>query len=220
MRVGVICGDRWHPADVIMQGLSPFERKSQDGPPSASNIELDYVLDTIEWSNENLAQYDVVILAKGNSRSATDWEPWLTEDVQKAFVSFVECGGGLLVIHSGTVGYKDEHLFRGLVGGVFDHHPVPCAVTVQTMANDTIPSIGVRTFEVHDEHYFMEIFDDSLNVFMISESMNGIQPAGWTRQQGKGRVCVLTPGHFAPVWQDADYHSTIAAALNWCAGGE
>jgi len=200
--------------------LAPFDAADQKSSISdeSGKYYMDYILDTINWSNEQLEKYGVVILAKGNARSATDWSPWLTEDVQKAFVDFVERGGGLLVIHSGTVGYRDDPLLRNLIGGVFAHHPAPCAVTVETSENDVISAIGVRTFEVHDEHYLMEMFGDDHNVFMTSTSAHGTQPAGWTRQQGKGRVCVLTPGHYGPVWQNPDYQCIIAAALNWCAG--
>jgi len=200
--------------------LAPFDAADQNSSISdeSGKYYMDYILDTINWSNEQLEKYGVVILAKGNARSATDWSPWLTEDVQQAFVDFVERGGGLLVIHSGTVGYRDDPLFRELVGGVFVHHPAPCTVTVNTLPGVVIPEIGVRTFEAYDEHYLMELFGDDHNVFMTSTSAHGTQPAGWTRQQGKGRVCVLTPGHYGPVWQDPDYQYIIDAALAWCAG--
>lgn len=214
MNIGVICGDRWHAADVVIEGLSPLDSGSDPG-----GFHFDYITDTLAWSNDTLKARDIVVLAKGNARSPVDWDPWLTEDVQQAFVDFVERGGGLLVIHSGTTGYSAEPLFRRLIGGGFVHHPHACPVTVTSEDNAVIPAIGAQTFTAHDEHYFMELYGDDLNHFMTSTSEHGTQPAGWTRQQGQGRVCVLTPGHFGPVWQDPTYRQMIAVALDWCAKG-
>jgi type 1 glutamine amidotransferase len=62
----------------------------------------------------------------------------------------------------------------------------------------------------------MALDDQDADVFLNSESEHGSQPAGWTRVEGAGRVCVLTPGHNLPVWQDASYQTVIANALRWC----
>jgi len=208
MRIGVFCGDRWHPASVVSEELTAIE---------ARGIEWEFITETIGWTPEGMDRYAAIVLCKVNCVSPTDPAPWLTESVQRAFLSYVERGGGLLVIHAGTVGYSKEPLFRGLIGGGFVRHPAPCLVDVETVGDSPI---GERSspFSVTDEHYFMELFNDDLNVFLTSRSEHGVQPAGWTRQQGKGRVCVLTPGHFAEVWQHPEYRRIIKDALEWCLG--
>jgi trehalose utilization protein len=86
-----------------------------------------------------------------------------------------------------------------------------------------------------DEHYRLEIIADDADVFMAShsppqgeESLYSDSPyhnspawvcaAGYSRVQGKGRVCVLTPGHLLPVWHNAEFQKCLANALHWCAG--
>ncbi|CAN5509301.1 hypothetical protein BH10CHL1_BH10CHL1_18130 [soil metagenome] len=47
-------------------------------------------------------------------------------------------------------------------------------------------------------------------------SRHGTQPGGWTRLEGDGRVCVLTPGHNLEVWLDPSYQILLGNALRWC----
>ena len=47
----------------------------------------------------------------------------MTDEVQQAFVNYVEAGGGLLAVHSGTAEYQETPTLRRLLGGVFTHHP-------------------------------------------------------------------------------------------------
>jgi uncharacterized protein len=212
MIAGVICGDMYHPADVVRDGMNALD---------TGGIALDYIVDAAEWSRERMTRYGVIVLSKGNARSPTDLAAWLTDEIQKEFVDFVERGGGLLVIHSGTVGYKNEPVFRHLVGGGFAHHPAPGPVQVDYIGSSTLLSgLNPSPFTVHDEHYLMEMFHDDLNVFLTSTSTpeHGTQPAGWTRHQGEGRVCALTPGHYREVWLHPAYQRIIASALAWCAG--
>jgi type 1 glutamine amidotransferase len=53
-------------------------------------------------------------------------------------------------------------------------------------------------------------------VFMTTSSEHGTQPAGWTRTEGEGRVCVLSPGHNAEVWLHPSFQALLRSALLWC----
>lgn len=202
MRVAVVCGDRWHPAEVIHQGLLPL---------MDDDIALDFFTDTSDWSRERMQQYDVFVLARDNG--------WVTDTVGQDLRDYVRQGGGLLICHSGTVGCRETHGLLALVGGVFLHHPHPCPVTLEYCGDFGRSPHDPKTISIHDEHYFVETTDD-IDVFLRSTSENGTQPAGWTRREGDGRVCVLTPGHFADVWSDSVYQNTLRIALNWCAASE
>jgi type 1 glutamine amidotransferase len=214
MKTGVLCGDRWHPAEVVREGLEPLRTDS---------TQFEFSIDPEEWSLDRMKQYDVLVLSKSNGkpepRAAHEDPDWLTDAVQQNFVQYVENGGGLLICHSGTVGYQNRPLFLGLVGGVFLHHPPHCSVTLEYHGDFGREKDDPRTFKIHDEHYFVETAPDNLT-FLTSTSENGTQPAGWTRRQGKGRVCVLTPGHFPDVWTHPVYQHTLRYALDWCAARE
>jgi type 1 glutamine amidotransferase len=44
-----------------------------------------------------------------------------------------------------------------------------------------------------------------------------VQPAGWTRAEGAGRVCVLTPGHNLEVWLHPEFQKLLLNACRWTA---
>ncbi len=205
MRVLVLCDDRWHPASVVKSGL---------GPLADEGFEFTYIEDMADWTPDMIKGFRVVILAKSNNFSSTDTKEWATEEAQSAFESYVQNGGGLLAIHSGTAGYKEASTIRGILGGVFTHHPEQCQVTVETVGQHIITD-GFEPFTLKDEHYFMEIVNEDLCVFLASKSQHGRQPAGWVRNHGKGKVCVLTPGHNLEVWLHPSFQLLLRNSLHW-----
>ncbi|MCA0758474.1 ThuA domain-containing protein [Paenibacillus sp. N4] len=210
MKIGVICHDYWHPGQTMTQGLEPLK---------AEGFRLDFIQDGEACTSSWLEDKAAVLIAKSNDAYTADSAPWLTEEKQTLLRSFVENGGGLLVLHSGTVGYRNETAYFELIGGVFVSHPKACEVTVAYAGEPVLPVKEPGSFTVHDEHYFVEVLDERIKVIMTSVSEHGTQPAGWVREQGKGRVCVLTPGHFLEALLHPGYQAAIAGGLRWCGGG-
>ena len=134
--------------------------------------------------------------------------------VQRAFVRYVQQGGGLLAVHSGTV-YAVHATLRALIGGAFVRHPEQCPVTVEPQPGHPLTA-GCTPFTLLDEHYIMEQDDPQADVFLTTTSEHGTQPGGWMRIEGLGRVCVLTPGHNLPVWQHPSFQALLRNALGWC----
>jgi type 1 glutamine amidotransferase len=205
MRVLVMCDDYWHPASVPKAGLEKL---------GTAGFELHWVDNTSNWSAEDIFAYPLVLLTKSNNVSSEDQTSWVNEDVERTFASYVRKGNGLLVVHSGTV-YKDKPEMRRLIGGAFLEHPKQCMVSVEPIAHHPL-TIGSNPFTVMDEHYMMAFDDESADVFMTTTSEHGTQPAGWTRSEGKGRVCVLTPGHNVEVWLHPAYQILLTNAMYWC----
>jgi type 1 glutamine amidotransferase len=206
VKVLVLCGDRWHPARTAREGLKPLEQKG---------FELDWVEDTANWSADKMMQYPLVILTKSNNISSSDERPWATPAVEVAFQNHVHAGNGLLVIHSGSADYREQKMLRGLMGGAFASHPDQCTVTVTAKPGNPLGA-DASPFKVFDEHYMMDLDDAEADVFLTTSSEHGTQPGGWTRTEGAGRVCVLTPGHNLEVWLHPAYQDLIHRALNWC----
>jgi type 1 glutamine amidotransferase len=179
---------------------------------------FDFIENANDWSAGRMAEYPVVILSKSDSVSQADRTSWMSEETQQAFVDYVRKGNGLLAIHSGTAGYKEKPALRKLLGGVFDQHPAQCPVMVEPDPCHPLAT-GNAPFTVKDEHYFMLMDAEDATVFMTSNSEHGQQPAGWTRTEGDGRVCVLTPGHNLEVWTQPGFQAVLKNALNWCEKG-
>jgi uncharacterized protein len=203
----VLCGDAWHSVAVVQCGFEAL------GNP---HFAFEFVTHGSRWSSELMKEFPLVVVAKANHLSATDLNPWLTVETQSAFQHFVCNGGGLLLLHAGTC-YKDLPAMRGVSGGAFLRHPEQCAVTIEPKASHPLTA-GVHPFTEADEHYFMAFDMTDADAFAWSRSMHGEQPAGWTRTEGRGRVCVLTPGHNLEVWLNPEFQKLLSNALRWTAG--
>jgi type 1 glutamine amidotransferase len=208
MKVLVFCDDLYHPAATVHAGLGPLD---------ATGFDFEWVENAAGWDPRQLAGYGVALLSKSNVCSATDRAPWLAGATENVLRDFVRAGGGLVAVHSGTASYKEVPAVRGLLGGVFDHHPPPCPVTVEPVAGHRLTAGVSIPFTIHDEHYQMIMDDPTVEIILRSRSEHGVQPAGWTRREGKGRVAVLTPGHFPAVWLHKSMQRLLANALNWVA---
>jgi len=207
MRILIICDDYWHPARTVRDGLATL---------SNPDLAFDWVEDAADWSAERMAEYPVILFAKSDNVSAADQSAWVTDAVQDAFVSYVRQGGGLLAVHSGTV-YAQKPVMRGLIGGAFLRHPKQCPVTVEPKEGHPLAA-GSTPFTLVDEHYMMALDDPQADVFVTTTSEHGTQPGGWTRIEGEGRVCVLTPGHNVEIWQHPSFQALLVNSLHWCSG--
>jgi type 1 glutamine amidotransferase len=225
MRVLLICDDYWHPGQVPIDGTAPLV---------GQGYEFDIITNANDFKPDMLAQYPVVTLCKCDEVSQTDKQSWKTDAVQRAFIDYVENGGGLLAVHTATVPGKNTQALDHLLGCRFISHPNACPVTVQPVKPHPVTE-GVGMFCETDEHYRLELIEPDVDILMASYSpLQGeegkyqedpyhntpafICPAGFVRQQGKGRICVLTPGHHPAVWINPHFQRTLSNALRWCAG--
>ena len=215
MRVLLICDDRYHPGDIPANGVAPLAKQG---------FEFDIIMNGNDFKPEALKNYSVVLLCKCDNISAADLNAWKTPEAQRALVDFVENGGGLLVIHSGMVSGAETAALDRLIGCRFVSHPAQCPVTVQPIKPHPV-TLGVGAFTEVDEHYNVEMLSGDADMLMASYSdqpkegdpiHNCINPGGYVRAQGKGRVCVLMPGHLLPVWLNPQFQRTLANSLRWC----
>lgn len=209
MNILVFCDDLYHPAATVRTGLAPLA--AQGG------FEFDWIENAAGWNPATLAGYRAVLLSKSNVCTHADKTPWLANGTETAFREYVRGGGGLLAVHSGTASFQDVAPVREVLGGVFLSHPPQCAVTVAPQAGHALTAGVGEPFVVHDEHYFMALDDPQADVFLHTRSEHGVQPAGWTRHEGKGRVAVLTPGHNREVWLHPSFQQLLVNALRWVA---
>jgi len=202
----VCCDDRFHPGADVRAGLAPLL--------ASAVCEVDW-LDGREFVEAtDLRRYQVVLLAKANVLSGADPRPWL-ESGDTSFFDYVRGGGGLLVVHAGLAGHKQVPAMRAATGGAFVHHPPPCEVIVEPRAGHVLTAGVDASFPIFDEHYFVEVDVPDSAVFLTTRSVHGEQPGGWTRTEGAGRVCALSPGHFSEVWLHPEFQKLLCNALRW-----
>ncbi len=206
MRVLAIAGDEWHSASVPRKGLQRLEQFGFD---------VDWAESGDDWSAIRLAEYSTVILCRAVGADSLNVSSWLSDEVQRKLLGYVQNGRGLLVLHSGAAFDEDAADMRELIGGYFLGHPEQCRVSIEPHGSHPLAD-GFVPFSERDEHYIMQLDDDVVDVFLTTSSEHGTQPGGWTVTRGSGRVCVLTPGHNEAVWMHPSYQDLLSNASLWC----
>ena len=213
----VLCDDCWHPAETVKRSFTQLPKE---------DFVFDYVCAPRDiLSNEMIRRYEVIVLARGNTFSAAlnkdpwfnpDWCEVMPEDLQR----YIEEGHGFLALHAGNAYRRDDcPEMVALIGNEFKFHPPQCPVTVKAVKEHPITR-GFMPFTARDEHYVIEVNAADAEVFLESESDTSArrQIAGYTRTFGKGRLCVLTPGHTLGIWQHSEFQRLLLNAIDWCGG--
>lgn len=213
----VLCDDIWHPAEVIERGLAGL----QDG-----QFHFDFVKDAKDILTERMiAKYPVIMNCKADNLTSGSEAPWFEDGVTEVGVEeleqYVRSGKGLLSVHSGNTSNQEQgKKYADFIGSNFVTHPPRCQIDITVTRCHPVTK-GVDNFTIRDEHYAMAGIAPDAEVFLESQSRTGgRQVAGYARSMGKGRICVLTPGHILAVWENEMFRKLLTNAIKWCAGME
>lgn len=221
-KILVICGDIWHPVEVIRAGFS--------GLPEYYD-RMVFVEDAKDMlTASDLDAYELVICCKGNHVTGGNSAPWFEEGLNELnpgdFDAYVRKGGGFLAVHGGASfaearapenGRRLCQEYIDFVGCEFLWHPVRCPVTYQVLDVKHPVTAGVESFCERDEHYQIRMTAEDAQILMTSASADGENmPAAYVRELGKGRLCCLLPGHVLHVWQNPEFRKLLTNTMNWC----
>ena len=151
----------------------------------------------------------------------------------------VERGTGLAGWHGGIAdSYRDSSDYLQLVGGQFATHPskdptehvgdatdnfVDHTVAVTEAGRRSPIMAGLGDFALRTEQYW--VLSDDLND-VLATTTHPVQahhpwhrpvttPAVWTREWGRGRVFVATPGHDVEVLSDPNVRTIVERGMLW-----
>lgn len=153
----------------------------------------------------------------------------------------VENGTGLAGWHGGIAdSYRNNVDYLQLVGGQFAAHPgndpknrtgeqsdnyVPYTVNLLPAAAHHPITQGLSDFDLVTEQYWV-LHDDYNDVLATTTQAARpwdpwlrpvTSPAIWTRQWGKGRIFVSTPGHRVEILENPTVRTIIERGLLWAA---
>lgn len=211
----VLCDDFWHPGEVIKRGI---------GCIKTSDFSFDFVYDAKDILNlKMLERYPVILNCKSNVINGANEHAWFEDGVTEVGVKeledYVKSGHGFISLHAGNAMHKDKDgPYVNFVGNSFIGHPPRCEIEVKISGNHPVVE-GVGNFSIRDEHYAIDVSaPDAVELFRTHSPSGGDQTGGYVREIGKGRLCVLTPGHILAVWEHPAFQKLLLNALAWCAG--
>ena len=180
--------------------------------------------DGADFTDANLAQYDVVIFNNTNSRNGAI----LTAEQRAAFERYIQGGGGYVGVHSASGTEYDWEWYGGLVGSFFKVHPANANVTVQ-VSDQVHPSTkGLpQLWERYEEPYDF-VASPRGNVHVLAnykassysgDTMGADHPISWCQNYDGGRSWYTGMGHFPEAYSsEVQFRQHLLGGIQWAAG--
>jgi type 1 glutamine amidotransferase len=155
----------------------------------------------------------------------------------------ITAGTGLVGWHGGIVdSYRNSAEYLHLVGGQFAAHPSRTSpaegttdindrhyeVNITDIGREHPLTEGLHDFELTTEQYW--VLTDDLNDVLATTTHPAepgqpwhrpvTSPAVWTRQWGRGRIVVVTPGHSVDVLEHATVRTILERGMLWATRAE
>jgi type 1 glutamine amidotransferase len=209
----VLIGDQPHEPGHIEEGLRPaFE---------AAGVVPHFTVDVRALTAENLARVRLLVILRDGLRRPTavanDSVAWMTPEQGRALAAFVEAGGGLLGLHNALGLYPADSAYLSIMAGRYTGHGPLERFRVEVADPDHEVTRGVSAYFAADEQHTPICDEGRAHVLLRSGSDDGKSaPAGWVRDQGRGRVCHLAGGHTREALLHPMYQKLLRNAVRWC----
>jgi len=210
-----IAGDFYHKAEglknfILAASPQGLEWDFQPFPP-----QLDFSI--LEKDPE---AYDIVLLASENRVEPEKSNAlWMSEEIALRLDKWVSQGGAFIALHTGMASYPEGGTYRKMIGGGFEFHPAPHPEyqIIPQVENKDHPILqGMDNFSIKDELYFVHREPEESTLLAISICTSyGSSSACWCREQGKGRVVALTPGHLPETQANPHLIKLLSNSMNW-----
>lgn len=188
---------------------------------------LDATEDSLAFTPGNLKKYDVVIFLQTTNNI-------LNNNQQEAFENYIENGGSLVTIHSGTVTEYEWPWYEKAIGAYFTGHPPvqQGKVIIEDRNHPSTAHFPDSVWVIDDEwysfdrnpredvHVLMSIDENSYEVddnrwFEGVEQRMGDHPLVWYKKVGKGRVFQTALGHESELYLNELFQKHLIGAIKW-----
>jgi len=188
----------------------PYQRAKEILPVLASRgVDVFYTDEPSDLNSAELNQYHALILYNNHSM--------VTQPQLNALLSFVEKGGGLVVLHCASASFQNSETFIRLVGGAFKSHGTGTFRTVVLESNHPVMR-GVPDFESWDETYIHTKHNPNRTVLAVRREGGHDEPWTWVRTYGQGRVFYTAWGHDRRTWSNEGFQKLLDNGVKWTSG--
>jgi type 1 glutamine amidotransferase/mono/diheme cytochrome c family protein/glucose/arabinose dehydrogenase len=197
-------------------------------------IQVDVSQDIEDLGRKKLSDYSAIVL-----NNYCNWHDpkGLSEPAKKAFLAYLEQGGGLVVVHFANgafhsslpeAGASDWPEYRKIVRRVWDHHGQGESqsshdafgkFTVNIAKNGHPIVAGLKPFEVTDELYFRQAGSEPIEPIISAKSQVTKQeePLAWTYDYANARVFQTLLGHSEKTYDTYEAREMLRRGVAWVA---
>jgi putative heme-binding domain-containing protein len=197
-------------------------------------IRVDISHDIEDFGRKRFAEYDLIV------QNYCNWNDprGLSESAKKAFVNYLQAGGGLLLLHFAngafhyslpTAGQSDWPEYRKIARRVWNHqgdehtrsgHDLFGSFRVDIATIRDPITEGLAAFTVNDELYFRQAGSEPIEPLITARSKvtGKDEPLAWTYRYGRGRVFQTLLGHSEQAYDAFETREMLRRAAAWVAG--
>ncbi len=203
-------GHKWRETTPVLVGAL-----TNDALLRVDVLEDPYRLDTTD-----LSPYRAVFLHFMN------WEkPDPNDKAKENLRSFIERGGGMVMIHFACGAFQNWPEFRNLAGRIYDRtntHDPRGPFTVELASTNHTITGGLTSFGVDDELYICLVGEKPINVLATARSKltKRYHPMAFFNSYGKGRVFQTPLGHDVKALRSGQTLELIRRGTLWTVGAE
>ncbi|MCM8772880.1 MAG: Gfo/Idh/MocA family oxidoreductase [Candidatus Omnitrophica bacterium] len=138
----------------------------------------------------------------------------LNKNVEENLIKYLKNGGGLFILHSSIICFKENQKLQEILGCKFlSHSPVfeyELKSNNSHFINRRIPSTLIQ-----DEFYFLDITSDNTQILFEGYWQGKILPLGYIKNYENGRIFYFSPGHSLETFKNKDILKVIKRGINW-----
>ncbi|WP_331973566.1 ThuA domain-containing protein, partial [Actinophytocola sp.] len=202
--------------DSIPDGIAAIQKLGQD-----HGFAVDATEDDTLFTDDNLAQYDVVIFL------STTGDPLGTQAEKDAFQRYIEGGGGFVGVHAAADSGYDWEWYGGLVGGYFKQHPAIQQATVKVEDPAHPSTAGLPTTLSRTDEWYDYQVDPRGTVHVLTSldektytggTMGFDHPNTWCQDYDGGRSWYTGLGHTKESYVEPEFLHLLLGGIQTAAG--
>jgi len=173
------------------------------------------------YTPEAAAAYDVLVLYDMNQE--------ITDEQKAEFLSMLERGKGLVILHHALADYQGWEEFEHLRGGTYLLAPgerggkeLPGStfrhgvdINVRVLLSDHPVTRGLEDFTIHDEVYGLTYVEQTVTPLLATDHPESGATVAWTSDYGNSRIVTIQLGHDHFAYEDANYRRLVSQAMHW-----
>jgi uncharacterized protein len=138
----------------------------------------------------------------------------------KNFLSLLDRGVGLVILHHAIYGYRPRPEFMKIVGvtawltGASEGH----VIRVHVADSHHPITRGLADFTTHDEFYQGAKIAPGMHVLLTTDTPGNEKWIAWVHPYRKSRVCYFQLGHDDKGYASKDFQTVLGRAIRWTAG--
>lgn len=201
----------------IPTGIAAIEQMGAE-----NGFTVDSTEDAEDFTDENLANYDVVIWFSTTGDV-------LNDDQQAAFERYIQSGGGYAGVHAASDTEYNWEWYEGLVGAYFQGHPAPqsAELVVEDHVHPSTSHLGDRWDRFDEWYSFRSNPRDDVHVLLSLDEttysgggMGADHPAAWCHVYDGGNAWYTAGGHTDESFAEEDFLEHLLQGFRTAAGVE